>query len=93
MRFAIALAALLAAAPLGAQSRDSSATTKRDSTPPAPATCVDRNRDRKCDKPERTGARKVRKVGEAVMPTVKEHVPREKGGTRRTPRAQGAARP
>lgn len=92
----LAVVLLLAAVPgsLSAQSADSSSRgTKPDSTPSAPGTCVDRNRDRKCDKPEKKGDRTVRKVGEIVAPTVKDNISTEKGGTRGTRRGSGVPRP
>lgn len=87
---ALAALALLAAAPLGAQSADS---VKRDTTPPAPGTCVDRDRDRKCDRPEKKGDRVVRDVGETAAPIAKSRISRRKGGTRGSGGAMGPPRP
>ena len=95
MRFPIlATALLLAATPLAAQERDPKPDPKVDSTTPpaAPGTCVDRNRDRKCDRPEKKGDRIAREAGEVAAPIAKSRISRRKGGTRGAPSNVGGWR-
>ena len=99
MRLPIVATALLLAivAPnaLAAQPTESTPDPKVDSTTPppvAPGTCIDRNRDRKCDKPEEKGERRLREAGEIAAPIAKSRVSRRKGGTRGAPSNVGGWR-
>ena len=93
MRLPLLAAVLLLAAATPATLSAQATETRTDdpkvdsTTPPAmPGICVDRNRDRKCDRPAANGERRLREAGEIATPIAKSRISRSKGGTRGKPR-------